>query len=53
MSFYGLRLEYALEGSSNYVGWKDSMEIVFEDNWLKEFIDHDIPKPPTSNAKDL
>ena len=24
-----------------------------EDNELKEFIDHDIPKPPTSNAKDL
>ena len=24
-----------------------------EENGLKEFIYHDIPKPPTSNAKDL
>ena len=23
MSFYCLRLEYALEGSSNYIAWKD------------------------------
>eukprot|EP00253_Pinus_taeda_P020513 PITA_20513 len=53
MSFYGLRLEYALEGSSNYIAWKDRMEVVLEENKLKEFIDHDILKPPTSDAKDL
>ena len=39
MSFYGLRLEYALEGISNYISWKDMMEVVLEDNKLKEFID--------------
>ena len=45
MSFNGLRLEYALEGSSNYVAWKDCMEAVLEDNGLKEFIDMDVQKP--------
>ena len=45
MSFNGLRLEYALEGSSNYITWKDRMEAVLEDNGLKEFIDSDVPKP--------
>ena len=29
------------------------IEAVMEDNWLKEFIDKDIPKPPTTNAQDL
>ena len=53
MSFYGLRREYALEGNSNYVAWKDKMEEVLEDNDLKEFIYHDIPKPSTFDAKDL
>ena len=32
MVFYGLRLEYTLEGSSNYIAWKDRMEAVMEDN---------------------
>lgn len=53
MIFYGLRLEYALEGNSNYIAWKDRMEALLEENGLKEFIDQDIPKPSTSNAKDL
>ena len=53
MSFNGLRLEYALEGSSNYIAWKDRMEAMLEDNKLKEFINNDIPKPPTTNAQDL
>ena len=39
MSFNGLRLEYDLEGSSNYIAWKDRMEAVLDDNGLKEFID--------------
>ena len=43
MAFNGLRLEYALEGSSNYIAWKDRMEAVLEENKLKEFIDNDIP----------
>ena len=45
MSFKGLQLEYALEGSSNYVAWKDRMEVVLDDNGLKEFIDAEFPKP--------
>ena len=32
-------MEYALEGSSNYIAWKDRIEAVLEDNGLKEFID--------------
>ena len=39
MSFNGLRLEYALEGSSNYVAWKDRMEAVLDDNGLLEFME--------------
>ena len=50
MSFYGLRLEYAIEGSSNYISWKGKMEVVLEDNRLKKFIDQDITKPPAANA---
>jgi len=53
MSFYELRLEYASEGGSNHIDWKDKMEFMMEDNGLKEFINNDIPKPLTSNAKDL
>ena len=45
MSFNGLRLEYALEGSSKYIAWKDRMEAVLDDNGLKEFIDAEVPKP--------
>ena len=50
MYFNGLRLEYALEGSSNYIAWKDRMEAVLDDNGLKEFIDAEIPKPTSSDA---
>ena len=50
MSFNGLRLEYALDGSSNYIAWKDRMEVVLEDNGLKEFIDSDVPKLGSSDA---
>ena len=38
-------MEYALEGSLNYIAWKDRMEAVLDDNGLKEFIDADVPKP--------
>ena len=37
-------MEYALEGSSNYVAWKDRMEAVLDDNGLKEFIAAEVPK---------
>ena len=50
MAFNGLRLEYALEGISNYIAWKDRMEAVLEDNGLKEFIDKDIPNPATADV---
>ena len=53
MAFYGLRLEYALEGSSNYMAWKDIMEAVLEDNGLKEFIDQEIQKLASTNAQEL
>jgi hypothetical protein len=53
MDFNGLRLDYALEGSSNYIYWKDRMEAVLEDNGLKEFIDKDVPKPNAADAANL
>ena len=48
-----IETEVYLEGSLNYIAWKDRMEAVLEDNRLKEFIDHDILKPPASDVKDL
>ena len=50
MAFNGLRLEYALDGSSNYIAWKDRMEVALEDNGLNEFIDSNVPKPGSSDA---
>ena len=44
MVFYGLGLEYALDGSSSYIAWKDRMEAVLEDNGLKDFIDQEVLK---------
>lgn len=44
MAFSGLRLEYALDGSLNYIAWKDHMEVVLEDNSIKDFIDQEVPK---------
>eukprot|EP00253_Pinus_taeda_P019865 PITA_19865 len=53
MAFHGLRLEYALEGISNFIAWRDKMEAVLEDNGLKEFIDQEVPKPVATNSKNL
>jgi len=53
MAFNGLRLEYALDGSSNYIAWKDRMEVVLEDNGLKDFINQEVPKPTVANAQEL
>ena len=50
MSFNGLRLEYSPEGSSNYIAWKDRMEVVLDDNGLKDFIDAEIQKPTSSDV---
>eukprot|EP00253_Pinus_taeda_P011899 PITA_11899 len=49
MAFYGLRLEYALDGTSIYIAWKDRMEAILEDNSLKDFIDQEVPKPTDGN----
>ena len=46
-------MEYALEGSSNYIAWKDRMEALLDDNELKEFIDAEIPKPTSGDAAAL
>ena len=53
MSFISLRLEYALEGSSNYIAWKDRMEAVLEDNGLKGYIDADFPKLDATDTANL
>jgi hypothetical protein len=53
MSFNGLRLEYALEGSSNYIAWKDRMEAVLKDNGLKEYIDKYVPKLDATETANL
>jgi hypothetical protein len=53
MSFNGLRLEYAIEGNSNYIAWKDRMEAVLEDNGLKGYIDADVPKPIAIDTTNL
>ena len=53
MAFNGLRLVYVLEGSSNYISWKDWMEAVLEYNGLKEFIDNDLPKHVVTDASNL
>ena len=42
MAFSGLILEYSLDGSSNYIAWKDRMEALLEDNDLKDFIDQEV-----------
>ena len=53
MAFNGLRLEYALEGSSKYISWKDRMEVVLEDNGLKLLIGNDVPRPTSLDAANL
>eukprot|EP00253_Pinus_taeda_P029439 PITA_29439 len=52
MSFTRLRLEYALEGSMNYIAWKERMEAVLDDNGWKEFIEMDVPKPTDATQAD-
>ena len=53
MAFNGLRIEYALDGSSNYIASNDRMESVLEENGLKDFIDQEVPKPVAINATEL
>ena len=53
MAFSGLRFEYALNGSLNYIAWKDRMEAVLEDNGVNDFIGQEVPKPSGSNSQEL
>eukprot|EP00253_Pinus_taeda_P035408 PITA_35408 len=53
MAFTGLRLEYALDGSLNYIAWKDRTEAVLEDNGIKDFIDQDVPKPNDATQEEI
>ena len=53
MIFNGLSLEYALEGSSIFIAWKDLMEAMLDDNGLLEYIKTDVAKPQTSDAQNL
>ena len=53
MSFYGLRLEYALEDTSNFIDWKDKMEVALEENGVLEYTQTDIPKLVASEAQQL
>eukprot|EP00253_Pinus_taeda_P024727 PITA_24727 len=53
MAFNSLRFDYALDGNSNYIAWKDRMEAVLEDNGLKDFINQEVPKPAVANATEL
>ena len=53
MAFNSLRLEYDLDGNSNYIAWKDHMEAVLEDNGLKYFINLEVPTPAVANAQEL
>lgn len=53
MTFNGIRLEYALEGNSNFIDSKDHVEEVFDENGLVEFIERDVTKPTESYAQNL
>jgi len=53
MVFHVLRLEYFLEGILTFIAWRDRIEVVLEDNGLKEFIDQEVPKPATMYAQNL
>lgn len=50
MTFNVLRLEYVLEGTSNFVAWKCCMEVVLDDNGLLKYIKLDVEKTQTSDA---
>ena len=53
MAFNGLRLEYVLEGTSNFVAWKDHMEAILDDNGLLEYIKTKVAKPLEYVAQSL
>jgi len=48
MSFNGLRLEYALEGTSNFIDWNEKMEVVLND--CNTILPH-LPKQSANQGK--
>lgn len=53
MSFIWLRLEYALEGTSKLISWKDMMEFVLDDNGVLEYTQANILKLGTLDVQVL
>ena len=51
MDFNGLGLEYALEGTSNFVAWKECMEAVLDENGFLEYIKIDFAQPLEYDAQ--
>jgi len=42
-----------LEANLNFIAWRDMVEVVLEDNGLKEFVEQAILKPTTTDAQNL
>ena len=53
MTFNRLRLEYALEGNSNFNTWKDHMSMVVDDNGFLKYVKTNIAKPGSVDAQNL
>jgi len=53
MGFNGLRLEFSLEGTSNFFVWKNNMEAVLDDNGSLEYIKTDVAKSQAFDAQNL
>ncbi len=53
MTFNGLTLEYALEGNSNFIAWKDHMEDILDDNGFLEYIKRDVAIPAEFDVQNL
>ena len=53
MAFNELILEYALEGNSNFIAWKDHMEVMLDDNRLLEYVKTHSGKPRWDDADNL
>jgi len=53
MAFNKLRLEYGLEGTPNFIFWKDCMEATLDDNGLLEYVKLYVAKPQASDAHNI
>ena len=49
----GMRLEYSLEGDSNFIAWKHHKDAMLNNNGLLEYVKRDIPKPRSVVAQNL